>query len=37
MNIYRGKGLTLVTKTNGEFVTLLQSGIGMDLGIQFLH
>ena len=36
MNIYRGKGLTLVTKTNGEFVTLLES-IGMDLGIQFLH
>ena len=37
MNIYRGKGLTLVTKTNGEFVTLLERGIGMDLGIQFLH
>ena len=37
MNVYRGKGVTLITKTNGEFVTLLESGIGMDLSIQILH
>ena len=36
MLIYRGNGLTLVIKTNGEFVSLLESGSGMDLGIQFL-
>ena len=36
MNIYRGDGLTLVVKTNGEFVTLLESGTGLDLGIQLL-
>lgn len=36
MNIYRGQGLTIVTKTNGEWVTLLQSGEGMDLAIQMV-
>ncbi len=36
MKIYRGNGLTLIVKTNGEFVTLLKMGEGMDLGIQFL-
>ncbi len=36
MNIYQGNGMTIVTKTNGEFVTLLKSGEGMDLGIQFI-
>jgi hypothetical protein len=36
MNIYRGRGLTIVTKTSGEWVTLLQSGEGMDLAIQMI-
>ena len=36
MNIYRGQGLTIVTKTNGEWVTLLQSGEGMDLAIRMV-
>jgi hypothetical protein len=36
MNIYRGQGLTIVTKANGEWVTLLQSGEGMDLAIQMV-
>ncbi|MCK6592076.1 MAG: hypothetical protein L6Q76_31370 [Polyangiaceae bacterium] len=33
MNIYRGKGLTVVTKTNGEWVTAIRTGEGLDLGI----
>jgi hypothetical protein len=36
MNIYRGLGLTVVTKMNGEWVTLLESGQGLDLAIQML-
>ena len=36
MNIYRGQGLTVVTKTNGEWVTLLQSGEGLDLAIRMV-
>ena len=32
-HIFRGEGLTMVTKESGEFVTLLESGTGMDLGI----
>jgi RHS repeat-associated protein len=36
MNIFRGQGLTLVTKPGGEFVTLLESGKGLDKGIQML-
>lgn len=36
MNIYRGNGMTIVTKSNGEFVTLLESGKGMDLGIELI-
>ena len=36
MNDYRGNGLTLITKTNGEFVTLLESGTGMDLSFQIV-
>ena len=32
-----GSWLDMITKTNGEFVTLLESGTGMDLGIQFLN
>ena len=36
MEIYRGEGVTLVTREGGEFVTLLESGAGMDLGIQML-
>ncbi|MFG1839505.1 DUF6531 domain-containing protein [Micromonospora sp. NPDC049175] len=35
-HIFRGEGLTLVTKTDGEFWTLLESGTGMDLGITML-
>ena len=34
MNIYRGQGLTVVTKQGGEFVTVLKSGEGLDLAIQ---
>lgn len=33
MNIYRGKGITIVLKMNNEFVTILRSGEGLDLGI----
>jgi hypothetical protein len=36
MNIYRGQGLTIVVKTNGEWDTLLQSGEGMNLSIQMV-
>jgi RHS repeat-associated protein len=36
MNIYRGKGLTVVTKSSGEWVTLLTSGDGMDLAIRMI-
>jgi hypothetical protein len=36
MNIYRGQGLTIVTKTSGEWVTLLESGEGLDLAIQMI-
>ncbi|MCY9738048.1 polymorphic toxin-type HINT domain-containing protein, partial [Paenibacillus alvei] len=36
LNIYRGNGMTVATKPNGEFVTLLESGKGMDLNIQFV-
>lgn len=36
MNIYRGNGMTVVTKINGEFATLIKSGEGMDLGIQLI-
>lgn len=36
MEIYRGEGVTLVTREGGEFVTLLESGTGMDLGIQMV-
>jgi hypothetical protein len=36
MNIYRGQGLTIVTKTSGEWVTLLESGEGLDLAIQIV-
>jgi RHS repeat-associated protein len=35
-NIYRGNGMTVVTKPNGEFVTILEQGKGMDLGIQLV-
>ena len=35
-NIYRGNGVTVVTKSNGEFVTILEQGKGMDIGIQFV-
>ncbi|MDE1461737.1 RHS repeat-associated core domain-containing protein [Spartinivicinus poritis] len=31
LNIYRGNGMTIATKENGEFVTLLESGKGMDI------
>ena len=36
VDIFRGDGLTLVTKPGGEFVTLLESGKGMDTAIQML-
>ena len=36
VNVYRGNGLTVITKPNGEFVTLLKSGEGMDLGIEIV-
>ncbi|WP_326672116.1 polymorphic toxin-type HINT domain-containing protein [Streptomyces sp. NBC_01257] len=32
--IYRGKGVTVVLKENGDFWTALKSGEGMDTGIQ---
>jgi hypothetical protein len=35
MNIYRGKGITIVTKADGEWVTILETGKGMDLNIRF--
>ena len=35
MNIFRGKGITIVLKLNNEFVTILKSGEGLDLGIMF--
>ncbi|MFB7253820.1 hypothetical protein [Streptomyces nojiriensis] len=34
--IFRGEGLTVVLKPNGEFQTLLESGMGMDKSIQML-
>jgi hypothetical protein len=37
MNIYRGNGLTVVTKPNGEWVTAITSGEGLDLAIQLLR
>jgi RHS repeat-associated protein len=36
MNIYRGNGLTVVTKPGGEWVTALKSGEGLDLAIRML-
>jgi len=36
LDIYRGKGLTVVTKPNGEWVTLLGQGKAMDLNIMFI-
>jgi len=37
MDIYRGKGVTLVVKPDSrEFVTLLEEGKGLDLGIQIV-
>jgi len=36
LHIYRGNGMTVAVKPNGEFVTLLESGKGMDLNIQFV-
>ncbi|MER7806620.1 polymorphic toxin-type HINT domain-containing protein [Streptomyces sp900116325] len=33
--IYRGKGVTIVLKENGDFWTALKSGEGMDTGIEF--
>lgn len=37
MRIYKGEGVTLVLKNDGEFVTVFQSGEGMDLSIQYLE
>ncbi|WP_437742851.1 RHS repeat-associated core domain-containing protein [Sorangium sp. So ce1504] len=36
MSIYRGRGLTIVVKSSGEWVTALKSGEGMDLAIRML-
>ena len=36
-NIYRGNGITVVIKENGEFVTILESGSGLDLGIEIIN
>ena len=36
-NIYRGNGLTVIAKPDGEWVTLLKTGEGMDLGIRLLN
>jgi hypothetical protein len=35
-HIFRGQGMTLVLRQNGEFWTLLQSGIGRDTAIQMI-
>ncbi|XYH97110.1 RHS repeat domain-containing protein [Sorangium sp. So ce1128] len=37
MSIYRGRGLTIVVKNSGEWVTALKSGEGMDLAIRVLQ
>ena len=34
--VYRGAGLTVLTKPNGEWVTIFEAGAGRDLGLQFL-
>ncbi|WP_152648568.1 RHS repeat-associated core domain-containing protein [Streptacidiphilus anmyonensis] len=34
--VFRGEGLTLLLRQDGEFWTLLESGAGMDTGIQML-
>jgi hypothetical protein len=34
MNIYRGNGLTVVTKESGEWVTAITFGEGLDLAIR---
>lgn len=36
IHIYRGSGATLILKNSNEFVTILKSGGGMDLGIKLL-
>jgi hypothetical protein len=33
LNIFRGKGITIAVKPNGEWVTILESGKGMDINI----
>ncbi|WP_310602850.1 polymorphic toxin-type HINT domain-containing protein [Anaerosporobacter sp.] len=33
LNIYRGKGITIAIKQNGEWVTILEQGKGMDVKI----
>ena len=32
VNIYRGNDATVVTKIDSEFVTIIESGKGLDLG-----
>ena len=34
--IYGGNAMTVVTKQNGEFVTLRETSKGMDIGFQFV-
>lgn len=36
LNIYRGSGVTVAVKDDGEFVTIIESGKGLDLAIQMI-
>ena len=36
VDVFKGEGVTILLKPNGEFITILQSGKGMDLAIQFV-
>ena len=36
VNIYRGNGITIATIDDGEFITILESGKGLDLAIQII-
>lgn len=37
VNIYRGNGITIAINDDGEFITILESGKGMDLAIQMIE
>jgi len=36
VNVYRGNGVTIITKPGGEWVTAVTSGEGMDLGLMMV-